>query len=610
MSRRERRAAAKASRTTSASSAGSESSTSLYEAGLGHLRAGRNLDAQLCCERALALQADHADALHLMGLLSLQAQHYDHAVEWISRAIRQNPKHEYLLSLAATLRHQGRIEEARQVLEKALQLKPADAGLWKTLGDILIDLKRLTDALSSFQQALKLKPEYWDAANECGIILHALGRFEEALSYFNLCDTLQPNRLRTLHMRAICLCSLKGLEASLPEIRRVLALDPTSAEMPNDVGTVLQSHGQDEVAMDWFEQALEIRPCFADALHNRAVSLARVHRFDEAIAIYEHLKAANSADALADLGRAHLQLLAGDFEAGWAGREVRWKLPSSYPKLTQPMWLGNSALEGKTILIGADEGLGDTIQFARYVPMLVGRGARVIFVVQDSLHLLMSDLPGVAQCISMPVNVLPAFDMHCPTMSLPLAFGTKLDTIPAPISYLSPPAEVRVRAWERRLGPRSRLRVGLVWSGNPRHQNDRNRSLSLHALTRVLDVDATFVSLQKNPKTSDQATLLEHPEIVDLTADLGDFSDTAALVGCLDLVITVDTSVAHLSAALGCPTWILLPYTPDYRWLLDRDDSPWYPTARLFRQSKSRDYGEVLDRVRGELAALVVEKRR
>ena len=611
MNRRERRAAGLRQQTKPNRSAAAATPAALHEAGLHHLRVGQPLDAQICCQQSLAMDSTHADTLHLMGLLSLQAQQYDHAVEWIGRAIRQNPKPEYLLSLGTTLRHQGRREEARQVFDKAVQLKPDDSELWKSLGDILIELQRPADALLSFQQALKFKPHHWDAANKCGVLLYNLGRLQEALSYFSLCDTLQPNHFPTLHMRVICLCSLRGFEETLPEIRRVQALDPVNAELPHHVGIVLQSFGRDEEALEWFGQALHLRPNFNDALHNKAVSLARTHQFQKAFAVYDGLKAADPNDALADLGRAHLQLLTGNFEAGWAGREVRWKLPSTYPKHARPMWLGNDALEGKTILIGADEGFGDTIQFARYAPMLAERGARVVFVVQDQLHLLLSDLPGVSECIPISAtgtNALPAFDMHCPTMSLPLAFGTRLDSIPAPPSYLPRPAEARVRAWEGRLGPRDRLRVGLVWSGNPKHKNDHNRSTSLRTLSRILDADATFVSLQKDPKPDDKVTLLERVDIIDLTADFTDFSETAALISCLDLVITVDTSVAHLAAALGCRTWILLPYTPDYRWLLDRDDSPWYPTVRLFRQTETRDYADVLDRVRAELMALIAEK--
>jgi ADP-heptose:LPS heptosyltransferase len=253
--------------------------------------------------------------------------------------------------------------------------------------------------------------------------------------------------------------------------------------------------------------------------------------------------------------------------------------------------------------------MGDSIQFARYVPMLTARGARVILAVEAPALPLLAQLSGVSQCLAKPVTMLPAFDMHCPTCSLALAFGTRLDNIPSGISYLPRPPDDRVRSWERRLGPRDKLRVGLVWSGNPLHGNDRNRSIPLASLSRVLECDASFVSLQKDPRPADHAILRQRADIVDLTADLTDFRETAALVSCLDLVITVDTSVAHLSAALGCPTWILLPYVPDYRWLLDRDDSPWYPAARLFRQNESRDYESVLDRLATELRTLILAER-
>jgi Glycosyltransferase family 9 (heptosyltransferase) len=273
------------------------------------------------------------------------------------------------------------------------------------------------------------------------------------------------------------------------------------------------------------------------------------------------------------------------------------------------MWLGDDAVEGKTVLVYADEGLGDTIQFVRYVPMLAARGARVILVVEKALRPLLSELPGVSQCLPIAAGPLPAFDVHCPMSSLPLAFATRLDTIPSAASYLPAPAGDRAEAWERRLGRHAKLRVGLVWSGSVAHRNDQNRSIPLRAMSGILDLDATFVSLQKDPRAADKTVLLERSDIIDLTADLADFSATAALVSCLDLVITVDTSVAHLAGALGRPTWILLPYTPDYRWLLDRDDSPWYPTVRLFRQDESRDYAPALDRLRDELRARIAGSR-
>jgi hypothetical protein len=285
------------------------------------------------------------------------------------------------------------------------------------------------------------------------------------------------------------------------------------------------------------------------------------------------------------------------------------KLPSAtYPKFPLPVWLGGENIEGKTILICADEGLGDTIQFVRYVPMLVERGARVVLVVENPLYHLLSELPGILLCFSFTGGQLPEIDMHGPIGSVPLALRTRLDTIPSATSYLSSPAKSRVQTWEDRLGPHTRLRVGLAWSGSPTDTNDHKRSIALRTLSRILDVDATFVSLQKDPCPSDATVLRERNDTIDLTADLIDFSETAALVSCLDLVVTVDTSVAHLAGALGCPTWILLPYTPDYRWLLDRDDSPWYPSVWLFRQDQVREYASALDRVREALRAIAFRR--
>jgi hypothetical protein len=273
------------------------------------------------------------------------------------------------------------------------------------------------------------------------------------------------------------------------------------------------------------------------------------------------------------------------------------------------MWLGQEDVAGKTILLCADEGLGDTIQFARYAPMLAARGANVILAVQDPLRSLLSGISGIAGCLPLSASAqFPPFDMHCPLTDLPLAFATRLDTIPSAKSYLAADAAI-VGVWQNRLGPRQRLRVGLVWSGNPRHANDRNRSIPLRMLSRLLDLDATFVSLQKDPRADDAAVLRERSDIVDLTAQLMDFAQTAALVSCLDLVITVDTSTAHLAAALGRPTWMLLPHLPDFRWLLDREDSPWYPTLRLFRQPQSPDYASVIERVRSELAAMIAVRK-
>ena len=261
-------------------------------------------------------------------------------------------------------------------------------------------------------------------------------------------------------------------------------------------------------------------------------------------------------------------------------------------------------MDGKTILVCADEGLGDTIQFARFVPDLASRGARVVLAVQDALVPLLSGASGVSECVADTKHPLPSFDLHCPVMSLPLACGARPDAIPS-ADYLPPLPGDRVEAWKRRLGPHDRLRVGLVWSGNPKQGDDRNRSMPLAALAPLLGLNATFVSLQKDPRPADKARLGEEARILDLTSELTDFVETAALVSCLDLVITVCTSVAHLAGTLGRPTWVMLPYVGDWRWQIDRDDSPWYPSMRLFRQDASRDYTLVVENVHAALARMI-----
>ena len=612
MNRRERRAAAKNSK-AARTEPSVATAAAFYKAGLQYFIAGRKLETQISCEKALALDSEHADTLHLTGLLCLQAEQFDHAVEWISRAIRQQPKAEYLTNLGTALMKQGRREEALATFDKAVQLEPDSADLWRNLGDLLTEMERLEEAALTYQHALKLNPRLWAAAHQLGLLHHRLGRTDEALACFRLHEKMTADDSLMLQMRALEMYILNRFDEGLKDIKRAYALDPTNAGTCSYAGVLLRQLKRDEEALPWFDRAISLQPNFFGAFHNKALALAQLHRFDEALAVYDHMKAIGPSGAT-DFDASLVQLLIGDFEAGWARREARSRVPGlavAHFEFSQPRWLGKEPLAGKTILVPEDEGMGDTIQFARYVPMVAARGARVILCVNDPIYPLLAGMSGVSQCLPKSAQHLPAFDLYCPIGSLPLAFETRLETIPPGFGYLPEPSEARMQVWEERLTylcAGKTLRVGLVWSGNPKHLNDVNRSIPMQMYRHLLDLDAAFISLQKEPRTDDKA-LLKQTDIIDISAYLTDFAETAALISCLDLVITVDTSIAHLAGALGRPTWILLPYLPDWRWLLDRDDSPWYPSVRLFRQDATRDYGRVLDAVRSELAALAAQSR-
>jgi tetratricopeptide (TPR) repeat protein len=584
----------------------------LYEAGLRHLQAGRPLEAQMCCRQALALDPAHPDSLQLMGLISLRAGQFDHAIEWLSLSIRQNPKTEYLSTLGFTLKHAGRLEEALAVFDRAVRLKPDDAELWGQLGGSLAVLDRSADALLAYQHVLKLKPLHFEAAFRSGELLHRMERFEEALACFERCSEWQPEHLQAQFMRARTLRALERHEECLALYQSLHALAPDDPVICNNVGDALIRLGRFQDGLEWFEKALRLRPGFAEVLANIGLALFQLNRLEEAKDAYARAKAADPECAASAWQLAHLQLQTGDFAAGWTEREARWNVAGyspEYPKFSQPKWLGQQVIEGKTILICADEGLGDTLQFARLVPGLAGRGANIILVVQDALCPLLSALPGVSSCLPFSQRQFPPFDLHCPVMSLPLACGVTLDTIPS-ASYLPPRPAARVQAWNERLGPHNRLRIGLAWSGNPHHKNDGNRSMPFKALLPLLTLDATFVSLQKEVRPDDGALLQTRTDLIDPTGELTDFAETAALIENLDLVITVDTSIAHLAGTLGRPTWVMLSYVGEWRWLAKREDSPWYPSVRLFRQDERRDYAQVVERVRAELQTLISDVKR
>jgi tetratricopeptide (TPR) repeat protein len=480
----------------------------------------------------------------------------------------------------------------------------------------------LQRAVAAFERRDWVEAERWCAVvlgaapDEVeAIFLRALvqqrrGLRRAALENYERVLAIQPAHLGALNNRGILLADLKRYTESLASYDRALAIAPGDAETLNNRGIAFKALGRLADALASYDAALEVRPDYVDALNNRGNVLHALRRAEAALASYQKAQTARPDDPEAHWNESVLRLLTGDYVRGWPKYEWRWKREASnaaiWRDLPQPLWDGTAPLDGKTILLHAEQGLGDTIQFCRYAPAVAALRARVILGVQAPLRGLMGSLAGVTQIVAYG-ELLPAFDLQCPLLSLPRAFATTLETIPAETPYLCAATDA-LPIWESRLQAKRagrRLRVGIAWSGNPAQQNDHNRSMTLEALLPLLDVDATFVSLQKDVRAGDVALLASRADILNPGGMLNDFSDTAALVMNLDLVVAVDTSVAHLAGALGKPVWVLLCELPDWRWLLDRETSPWYPSARLFRQQRPGDWAVPVGKVKSELQGLV-----
>ncbi|MDU0954061.1 MAG: tetratricopeptide repeat protein [Bradyrhizobium sp.] len=552
------------------------------------LRAGDLVQAEDSCRRALSLDAGSVDALRAMGQVCLALKRFDDAIEWFARAIRLDiSAPESLIGLAEALRSAGRLDDAIKAYDRALQLRPDAQDCWDALGELLQRTGRHAEAALACDRLLQLAPDRATTWFRLGEVLEAQDRRDEAALAFDQVLKATPDHVDAANKAGAVHFDAGRYDEAIARFDRSLAVRPDQA------GVLCL-------------KAIALRPQTAEFYNHRGTSLAELHRFDEAFASFDRAVALKPDLADAHWNAALFRLLTGDFARGWAARE--WGRQCRAVGFVErsfdvPLWLADAPLAGKTILLHSDEGLGDTIQFARYATLVAAQGARVVLEVDAVLQPLLSGLNGVAQCLARGIDAVPAIDYHCPLSSLPLAFATGLDTIPAVPRYLPPAPAERLAAWEQRLGRHDKLRVGLVWSGNPAHLNDHNRSMPLATLEPLLDRDVRFISLQKEPRPHDKVQLERRSDILDLTAEIRDFVDTSALIDSLDLVITVDTSVAHLAGALGKPTWIMLPYTPDYRWLLGRDDSPWYPNVRLFRQDARRDYVDVVARIAEALVA-------
>ncbi len=415
----------------------------------------------------------------------------------------------------------------------------------------------------------------------------------------------EPDHIGALINRGNALIKLKRPTEALVNYDKAVALEPDNPAAISARGLALTMMNRYEEALPLHRRALLIKPDLVMAHINLGNSLVGLVRMREAIESYDQAIALEPDNAEAHFNASITRLCLGDFADGWKQYEWRWKkkdVARDAPNFPQPIWRGEADVRGKIMLLLGEQGFGDTLQLMRYAPVVADLGAKVIVGVHRPLMLLAATVPGVSMVMGYG-DALPDFDLYCPLLSLPLAFGTDLATIPANVPYVWPHPE-RLAAWRGRVPDNGRLRIGLCWAGNPSHLNDRNRSMPLDKLADIFSTPGLdFVSVQKEVSDAHAAILRDH-NVLQLGRDFADFSDTAAVMAMLDLIVTVDTSIAHLAGAMGKAVALLLPFSPDWRWLLHRTDSPWYPTMRLFRQTSIGDWDGLIGRLRQELVGV------
>jgi tetratricopeptide (TPR) repeat protein len=546
--------------------------------GLALAAQGRRDEALACYRQALGLRPGSAAACTDLGVALGQLGQADEAVVAFRQALRLDPSYAKAHhNLGVALAQQGRQDEAVAALREALRLKPDYAEACYNLGIALAQLGRRDEAIACYREAVRLRPDYPDALNNLGLALTETGRSGEA---------------------AVLL-------------RQAVRLRPDLAEGHNNLGLALAELGHFDEAVGAYEQALRLRPGYADAHGNLGNTRMCQGLLEEAVACHGMALLLQADSAMAHWNRALAWLTQGDYARGWPEYEWRWKRKHVAPRpFRQPAWDG-SALEGRTLLIYMEQGLGDMIQFVRYAPLAKARGGAVLVECPPELLSLFSTCPGIDRLVAEGQD-LPPFDVQAPLLSLPALLGTTLATVPADVPYLSPPPE-RVERWRQRLEGLAGFKIGICWQGNPRHKWDRHRSFPLARIAPLAEVPGVqLVSLQKGAG-AEQVTAAAFP-VMDFGDELdgtgGAFLDTAALIRNLDLVISTDTAVAHAAGALGAPVWLALSTVVDWRWLRGRDDTPWYPTMRLFRQERQDEWGPVFQRMATELGRLVAQRSR
>jgi Tfp pilus assembly protein PilF len=558
-------------------------------------------------EQALALRPDYAEAHYNLGNVLLGQGKLDEAAARYEQAIALRPDYaEAHNNLASVLLSQDKLDEALQRFEQVVALRPDYAEAHNNLGNILAQQGKLVEAAARYEQALALSPDHAEAHHSLGKVFWKQGKPDEAAARFEQALALRPDYAEAHYNLGVVLKHQGQLDQAAAHYEQAVALQPDYADAHYNLGLALREQGKLDQAAARYQQAIALRPDHAEAHNNLANVLTEQARFDEAAAGYEQALALQPDFAEAQLGRATCYLLHGDYERGWPEYEARLRMAGFALPLGIPRWTGEP-LAGRSLLLVAEQGLGDTLQFIRYARPLKELGARVVLACPKALGRLLASHAALDELFVLgSAEELPRSDFYLPLLSAPGMFGTTASTIPCNIPYLAADPEL-TDAWGRELARIDGFKIGIVWQGWRDYRFDRWRSIPLAQFAPLASLPGVrLVSLQKG-FGSEQVAAVDFP-ILDLSDRLdettGPFMDTAAVIRGLDLVVTPDTAITHLAGALGVPVWVALHRSPYWIWQLDRDDSPWYPTARLFRQTTFNHWPDVFQRIADAVEAL------
>ncbi|TXH04417.1 MAG: tetratricopeptide repeat protein [Nevskiaceae bacterium] len=538
------------------------------------------------------------------ALAEHMAGNFLHAKQQYRAILKSDPNHfDTHQMLGVLLAQNGDPKEGITHLLRALELDSKSPAAYNNYGNVLRLLERSDEALAAYEKALQIDPDYREAGANFGGLLYELSRYEEAIAFWSKEILICQDSGLAHNSLAMSLIEVGRYEEALIHCEMAISLMPDFFPAYGNAAVALVMLNQYDEAIARCEEALSINPDYPEAHHNAAIAFEKSNLSEKALASYAaaHSLVPNDLQILFNQSLLHLRL--GNYTQGFKDHELRWeikKLREKIPMIDSPRPASLEAVRGKRILLCGEQGIGDVLQFIRYAQPLTKIAAEVHAVMPRSVVSLFGDALSLSS-VSAYGEILPAVDYFTSLMSLPHLFGTTLQTIPAKVPYILADPQ-KISEWKRRIGSHEKITVGLAWSGNPKHVNDRNRSIALSALQPIISLPGfTFISLQQEMRPEDAVVAARADKLLQFGEHLKDFSDTAALAACVDLIISVDTSVAHLAGAMALPLWVLLPFSPDWRWLENRDDSPWYPTAKLFRQGKVGDWGGVIDRVVNDL---------